>query len=212
MVKGSDRRISVRGGREPSAACRPRSSSPPPPTSDQSYSFAAISWSAGEPRPADRRGAGDPGARLGKVIHRSRGRGQIEEASSRASGIRSPRITSSIHQRRSLNAASSTTRCRCRGYRRSAPLLESAPDRRPLRGERRGEDPILPSARDCQCGVQAIGVRFRHYPITPEDVLKGLKEKRVERGTGNHHHGFLGAGRPRCSTTFSRRSTAIASP
>ena len=41
-----------------------------------------------------------------------------------------------------------------------------------------GEDPIIAIGPAIANAVHdAIGVRFHHYPITPEDVLKALKEK-----------------------------------
>ena len=41
-----------------------------------------------------------------------------------------------------------------------------------------GEDPIIAIGPAIANAVyDAIGVRFHHYPITPEDVLKALKEK-----------------------------------
>ena len=59
-------------------------------------------------------------------------------------------------------------------------MLETAPDPGgPYGAKGVGEDPIIaigPAIANAVCN--AIGVRFRHYPITPEDVLKGLREKR----------------------------------
>jgi xanthine dehydrogenase molybdenum-binding subunit len=58
-------------------------------------------------------------------------------------------------------------------------ILETAPDPGgPFGAKGVGEDPIIAIGPAIANAVYtAIGVRFRHYPITPEDVLKGLKEK-----------------------------------
>lgn len=58
-------------------------------------------------------------------------------------------------------------------------MLETAPDPGgPYGAKGVGEDPIIAIGPAIANAVyDAIGVRFRHYPITPEDVLKGLKEK-----------------------------------
>jgi xanthine dehydrogenase molybdenum-binding subunit len=59
-------------------------------------------------------------------------------------------------------------------------ILETAPDPGgPYGAKGVGEDPIIAVGPAIANAVyDAIGVRFRHYPITPEDVLKGLKEER----------------------------------
>ena len=59
-------------------------------------------------------------------------------------------------------------------------LLETAPDPGgPFGAKGVGEDPIIAIGPAIANAVyDAIGVRFRHYPITPEQVLQGLQEKR----------------------------------
>jgi xanthine dehydrogenase molybdenum-binding subunit len=61
-------------------------------------------------------------------------------------------------------------------------LLETAPDPGgPFGAKGVGEDPIIAIGPAIANAVyHAIGVRFRHYPITPEDVLEGLKRKRED--------------------------------
>jgi xanthine dehydrogenase molybdenum-binding subunit len=56
-------------------------------------------------------------------------------------------------------------------------MLETAPDPGgPFGAKGVGEDPIIAIGPAIANAVyDAIGVRFRHYPITPEDVLKGLR-------------------------------------
>ena len=56
-------------------------------------------------------------------------------------------------------------------------LLETAPDPGgPFGAKGVGEDPIIAIGPAIANALYAaIGVRFRHYPITPEQVLKGLK-------------------------------------
>jgi xanthine dehydrogenase molybdenum-binding subunit len=57
-------------------------------------------------------------------------------------------------------------------------LLETAPDPGgPFGAKGVGEDPIIAIGPAIANAVYAaIGVRFRHYPITPEQVLKALRE------------------------------------
>jgi xanthine dehydrogenase molybdenum-binding subunit len=59
-------------------------------------------------------------------------------------------------------------------------LLETAPDPGgPFGAKGVGEDPIIAIGPAIANAVyDAIGVRFRHYPITPEQVLEGLRSKR----------------------------------
>ena len=56
-------------------------------------------------------------------------------------------------------------------------LLETAPDPGgPWGAKGIGEDPIIAIGPAIANAIyDAIGVRFRHYPITPEDVLNGLR-------------------------------------
>ena len=58
-------------------------------------------------------------------------------------------------------------------------ILEAAPDPGgPWGAKGVGEDPIIAIGPAIANAVfDAIGVRFRHYPITPEDVLDGLRRK-----------------------------------
>ena len=58
-------------------------------------------------------------------------------------------------------------------------LLETAPDPGgPFGAKGVGEDPIIAIGPAIANAVYAaIGVRFRHYPITPEQVLAGLKNR-----------------------------------
>ena len=59
-------------------------------------------------------------------------------------------------------------------------ILETAPDPGgPFGAKGVGEDPIIAIGPAIANAVYtAIGVRFRHYPITPEQVLEGLRQKR----------------------------------
>ena len=58
-------------------------------------------------------------------------------------------------------------------------LLETAPDPGgPFGAKGIGEDPIIAIGPAIANAIfDAIGVRFRHYPITPEQVLQGLRAK-----------------------------------
>ncbi|KQX24766.1 dehydrogenase [Ensifer sp. Root423] len=58
-------------------------------------------------------------------------------------------------------------------------ILESAPDPGgPWGAKGVGEDPIIAIGPSIANAIHdAIGVRFHHYPITPEDILKALREK-----------------------------------
>ncbi len=59
-------------------------------------------------------------------------------------------------------------------------LLETAPDPGgPFGAKGIGEDPIIAIGPAIANAIHdAIGVRFRHYPITPEQVLRALRRKR----------------------------------
>lgn len=61
----------------------------------------------------------------------------------------------------------------------STVILEAAPDPSgPWGAKGVGEDPIIAIGPAISNAIfDAIGVRFRHYPITPEDILKGLADK-----------------------------------
>ena len=58
-------------------------------------------------------------------------------------------------------------------------MLETAPDPGgPFGAKGVGEDPIIAIGPAIANAIyDAIGVRFHHYPITPEQVLRGLKER-----------------------------------
>ncbi|MEQ8923204.1 MAG: molybdopterin cofactor-binding domain-containing protein [Marinovum algicola] len=58
-------------------------------------------------------------------------------------------------------------------------ILEAAPDPSgPWGAKGVGEDPIIAIGPAIANAIHdAIGVRFRHYPITPEDILNALKDK-----------------------------------
>jgi len=64
-------------------------------------------------------------------------------------------------------------------------ILEAAPDPGgPWGAKGVGEDPIIAIGPAIANAVyDAIGVRFHHYPITPEDVLNGLRRKAAEDKT-----------------------------
>ncbi len=63
-------------------------------------------------------------------------------------------------------------------------ILETAPDPGgPWGAKGIGEDPIIAIGPAIANAIyDAIGVRFRHYPITPEQVLQGLAEKAAGQG------------------------------
>jgi xanthine dehydrogenase molybdenum-binding subunit len=63
-------------------------------------------------------------------------------------------------------------------------ILETAPDPGgPFGAKGVGEDPIVAIGPAIANAVHdAIGVRFRHYPIRPEQVLQALRRRRVENG------------------------------
>jgi len=63
-------------------------------------------------------------------------------------------------------------------------LLETAPDPGgPFGAKGVGEDPIVAIGPAIANAVyDAIGVRFRHYPIRPEQVLSALRDKQIHEG------------------------------
>ncbi|MBB5223855.1 xanthine dehydrogenase molybdenum-binding subunit [Amaricoccus macauensis] len=65
-------------------------------------------------------------------------------------------------------------------------ILEAAPDPGgPWGAKGVGEDPIIAIGPAIANAIHdAIGVRFHHYPITPEDVLKGLRAKEETTNAG----------------------------
>jgi xanthine dehydrogenase molybdenum-binding subunit len=62
-------------------------------------------------------------------------------------------------------------------------ILETAPDPGgPFGAKGVGEDPIVAiGPAICNAIHDAIGVRFHHYPIKPEQVLQALREKHNQR-------------------------------
>jgi xanthine dehydrogenase molybdenum-binding subunit len=64
-------------------------------------------------------------------------------------------------------------------------ILETAPDPGgPFGAKGVGEDPIVAIGPAIANAVyDAIGVRFRHYPIRPEQVLQALREKAAAETT-----------------------------
>ena len=63
-------------------------------------------------------------------------------------------------------------------------MLETAPSSQgPFGAKGVGEDPIIAIGPAIANAIHdAVGVRFRHYPITPEQVLSALREKRESDG------------------------------
>lgn len=64
-------------------------------------------------------------------------------------------------------------------------ILEAAPDPGgPWGAKGVGEDPIIAIGPAIVNAINnAIGIRFRHYPITPEDILSALKEKETDNAS-----------------------------
>jgi xanthine dehydrogenase molybdenum-binding subunit len=184
-VKGSDRLISVRDAVSPkkgvptaqliaSATYRPT----------KSYSFAAHFV---EVQVDTETGQIDvlqviPVHEIGKVIHPIAAAGQIEGGIQQGIGhtLTEDYVIDSATGR-SLNAGFVDYKM---PLSMDMPpirtiLLETAPDPGgPFGAKGLGEDPIIAIGPAIANAVyDAIGVRFRHYPITPEDVLKGLRSK-----------------------------------
>jgi xanthine dehydrogenase molybdenum-binding subunit len=187
-VKGSDRRLSVRD------AVSPKRGMPTPqliasatykPT--KSYSFAAHFV---EVQVDTETGQIDvlqvvPVHEIGKVIHPVAAEGQIEGGIQQGIGhTLTEDYVIDPATGRSLNAGFVDYKM---PLSMDMPpirtiLLETAPDPGgPYGAKGVGEDPIIAIGPAIANAVYAaIGVRFRHYPITPEDVLDGLRQK--ERG------------------------------
>jgi xanthine dehydrogenase molybdenum-binding subunit len=184
-VKGSDRRLSVREAMSPkkgipsahlvaSATYRPT----------KSYSFAAHFV---EVQVDTETGQIDvlqviPVHELGKVIHPVAAAGQIEGGIQQGIGhtLTEDHVVD-LATGRSLNAGFVDYKM---PLSMDMPpirtiLLETAPDPGgPFGAKGLGEDPIIAIGPAIANAVyNAIGVRFRHYPITPEQVLKGLKTR-----------------------------------
>jgi xanthine dehydrogenase molybdenum-binding subunit len=184
-VKGSDRRISVRD------AVSPKLGLPTPqliasatykPT--KSYSFAAHFV---EVQVDTETGQIDllqviPVHEVGKVIHPVAAAGQIEGGIQQGIGhTLTEDYVVDLKTGRSLNAGFVDYKM---PLSMDMPpirtiLLETAPDPGgPFGAKGVGEDPIIAIGPAIANAVyNAIGVRFRHYPITPEDVLNGLRRK-----------------------------------
>jgi xanthine dehydrogenase molybdenum-binding subunit len=185
-VKGSDRSLSVRDAIRPKRgvpAAHLEASATYRPT--KSYSFAAHLV---EVRVDTETGQIDvlqvvPVHEIGRVIHPVAAAGQIEGGIQQ--GIGHTLTEDYVIDRtdgRSLNAGFVDYKM---PLALDMPpirtiLLETAPDPGgPFGAKGVGEDPIIAIGPAIANAVyDAIGVRFRHYPITPEQVLQGLKEKR----------------------------------
>jgi xanthine dehydrogenase molybdenum-binding subunit len=184
-VKGSDRRISVRD------AVSPKLGLPTPqliaaatykPT--KSYSFAAHFV---EVQVDTETGQIDvlqvvPVHEIGRVIHPVAAAGQIEGGIQQGIGhTLTEDYVIDLKTGRSLNAGFVDYKM---PLSLDMPpirtiLLETAPDPGgPFGAKGVGEDPIIAIGPAIANAVyDAIGVRFRHYPITPQDVLNGLRQK-----------------------------------
>jgi xanthine dehydrogenase molybdenum-binding subunit len=182
-VKGSDRRISV------GDAIRPKTGIPSAhiiatatykPT--KSYSFAAHFV---EVQVDTETGQIDvlqviPVHEVGKVIHPIAAEGQIEGGIQQGIGhTLTEDHAVDLATGRSLNAGFVDYKM---PLSMDMPpirtiILETAPDPGgPFGAKGVGEDPIIAIGPAIANAIyDAIGVRFRHYPITPEQVLQGLK-------------------------------------
>jgi len=185
-VKGSDRQISVRD------AVSPKLGLPTPqliasatykPT--KSYSFAAHFV---EVQVDTETGQIDvlqvvPVHEVGRVIHPVAAAGQIEGGIQQGIGhTLTEDYVIDLQTGRSLNAGFVDYKM---PLSLDMPpirtiLLETAPDPGgPFGAKGVGEDPIIAIGPAIANAVyDAIGLRFRHYPITPEDVVSGLRQKR----------------------------------
>jgi xanthine dehydrogenase molybdenum-binding subunit len=185
FVKGADRRISVRdaiGPRKGVPSAHLIASATYKPT--KSYSFAAHFV---EVQVDIQTGQIDvlqviPVHEIGKVIHPVAAAGQIEGGIQQGIGhtLTEDHVVDPASGR-SLNAGFVDYKM---PLSMDMPpirtiLLETAPDPGgPFGAKGVGEDPIIAIGPAIANAIyDAIGVRFRHYPITPEQVLQGLKEK-----------------------------------
>ena len=184
-IKGSDRAISVRDAVSPKKGLPTKqliASASYSPT--KSYSFAAHFV---EVQVDTETGQVDvlqvvPVHEVGRVIHPVAAQGQIEGGIQQGIGhTLTEDYVVDPKDGRSLNAGFVDYKM---PLSMDMPpirtvILETAPDPGgPYGAKGVGEDPIIAIGPAIANAVyNAIGVRFRHYPITPEDVLKGLKEK-----------------------------------
>jgi xanthine dehydrogenase molybdenum-binding subunit len=182
-VKGSDRRLTVREAVMPKKGIPSAhliASATYKPT--KSYSFAAHFV---EVQVDTQTGQIDvlqviPVHEIGKVIHPVAAQGQIEGGIQQGIGhtLTEDHVIDPVSGR-SLNAGFVDYKM---PLSMDMPpirtiLLETAPDPGgPFGAKGVGEDPIIAIGPAIANAVYAaIGVRFRHYPITPEQVLEGLK-------------------------------------
>jgi xanthine dehydrogenase molybdenum-binding subunit len=182
-VKGSDRRISVRDAISPTKGVPSAhiiASATYPPT--KSYSFAAHFV---EVQVDTETGQIDvlqvvPVHEVGRVIHPVAAEGQIEGGIQQGIGhTLTEDYVIDLKDGRSLNAGFVDYKM---PLSLDMPtirtiLLETAPDPGgPFGAKGVGEDPIIAIGPAIANAVyDAIGVRFRHYPITPEHVVSALK-------------------------------------
>lgn len=184
-VKGSDRSLSVKGAVSPKRGLPSThliASSTYKPT--KSYSFAAH---FAEVQVDTETGQIDvlqviPVHEIGKVIHPVAAAGQVEGGIQQGIGhtLTEDYVIDPVNGR-SLNAGFVDYKM---PLSLDMPpirtiLLETAPDPGgPYGAKGLGEDPIIAIGPAIANAVHAaIGVRFRHYPITPEQVLEGLRNK-----------------------------------
>jgi xanthine dehydrogenase molybdenum-binding subunit len=182
-IKGSDRKLSVRDAVAPKRglpSAQLIASATYKPT--KSYSFAAHFV---EVQVDTETGQIDvlqviPVHEIGKVIHPIAAQGQIEGGIQQGIGhtLTEDHVVDPVTGR-SLNAGFVDYKM---PLSMDMPpirtiLLETAPDPGgPFGAKGVGEDPIIAIGPAIANAVYAaIGVRFRHYPITPEQVLQGLK-------------------------------------
>jgi xanthine dehydrogenase molybdenum-binding subunit len=184
-VKGSDRRIGVRDAVSPKKglpSAQLIASATYQPT--KSYSFAAHFV---EVQVDTETGQIDvlqviPVHEIGKVIHPIAAAGQIEGGIQQGIGhTLTEDYVIDLKNGRSLNAGFVDYKM---PLSMDMPpirtiILETAPDPGgPYGAKGLGEDPIIAIGPAIANAVyDAIGVRFRHYPITPEQVLEGLRQK-----------------------------------
>ena len=185
-IKGSDRRVSVHDAVSPRKGLPTAqliASATYKPT--KSYSFAAH---FAEVQVDTETGQIDvlqviPVHEIGRVIHPVAAAGQIEGGIQQGIGhTLTEDYVIDLTNGRSLNAGFVDYKM---PLSMDMPpirtiLLETAPDPGgPYGAKGLGEDPIIAIGPAIANAIyDAIGVRFRHYPITPEQVLEGLRNKR----------------------------------
>jgi xanthine dehydrogenase molybdenum-binding subunit len=185
-VKGSDRRLNVRdaiGPKKGIPSAQLTASSTYKPT--KSYSFAAhfvevqVDTETGQIEVLQV----IPVHEIGKVIHPVAAAGQIEGGIQQGIGhTLTEDYVIDLTNGRSLNPGFVDYKM---PLSLDMPpirtiLLETAPDPGgPFGAKGLGEDPIIAIGPAIANAVyDAIGVRFRHYPITPEQVLERLRNNR----------------------------------